>query len=221
MRVALAITVRSTLPLALLAAMPSAGCSEPNPNFSVAMWFDGVEESRPTEQGLHPGPNSSAPGEWSTTTSMANNGDTAWHFGDGTTYPRLSNASLLTPEFDAGSTSFLRFSYYSDIQPLSDSTATDGLVVEAQVEGGEWTSLEPHGGFTHTLDQVVLGSQLSLGEGVLSGNDRQWHDDYVELGDTEPRDQVRFRFRFGCDIDESNNIGSGFFIDDVEFLVIE
>lgn len=209
MRVALAITL-------LL-----AGCSEPNPNFSVAMWFDGVEESRPTEQGLHTGPNSSAPGEWARTTSMPKNGETAWHFGDGVTYPTLSNASLLTPEFDAGSTSFLRFSYWSDIQPLSEDTATDGLVIEAQVEGGEWLDLVPHGGYTHTLDLVVLGSQLSLGEGVLSGNDREWHDDYVELSDTEPGDKIRFRFRFGCDIDATNNVGSGFFIDDVEFLVIE
>ena len=37
----------------------------------------------------------------------------------------------------------------------------------------------------------------------------------------EPGQTVRFRIRFGCDIDGSNNMGAGFFVDDVEFLVIE
>lgn len=200
-----------------------AGCSELDPGFSTSQWFDGVEETRPTEQGLHAAPNGAAPGQWATTRTMAKTGEAAWRFGDGLSYPALSNASLLTPQFEAGSLSLLRFSYWSDIQPLSASaaTATDGAVVEAQVEDGAWVVLEPHGGYTHTLDQVVLGSPLSLGAGVYSGNDRQWRDDYVELADAEPGQMIRFRFRFGCDIDPANNMGEGFFIDDVEFLIVE
>lgn len=207
--------------VALASFLLLAGCSEPNPDFSVSMWFDGDEEVRPTAQGLHPAANSANPGEWARSGEQVRSGDSAWHFGDGTTYPALSNASLLTPDFEAGSASFLRFSYWSDIQALSQATATDGLVIEAQVGTGDWIMLEPTGGYTHTLDQVVLGSPLSLGEGLLSGNDREWRDDYVELRDAEAGDEIRFRFRFGCDIDPSNNVGAGFFIDDVEFLVIE
>ena len=101
-----------------------AACAEPNPAFSTSMWFDGMEEVRPTEQLLHAGPNSTNPGEWARTTEMANNGSNAWRFGDGTSYPVLSNASLLTPDFEAGSQSFLRFSYWSDIQPLSEASGS-------------------------------------------------------------------------------------------------
>ncbi len=212
MRVALAIILLSL-----------SGCAELDPTFSTSQWFDGVEENRPTSQGLHTGPASANPGEWAVSGAQTRSGESAWHFGDGVGYPALSNASLLTPEFEAGVASFLRFSYFSDIQPLSDSakTATDGAVVEAQVGDGEWVTLEPHGGYTHTIDQVVLGSPLSLGGGVFSGNDREWHDDYVELTDAEPGDAIRFRFRFGCDIDGSNNMGEGFYVDDVEFLIVE
>lgn len=198
-----------------------AGCSEPDPTFSTSQWFDGVEETRPTEQGLHTGLNSALPGLWAVSGGQTRTGDSAWHFGDGIGYPALANASLLTPDFEAGSTSFLKFSYFSDIQPLSAETATDGAVVEAQVADGEWIVVEPHGGYTHTLDQVVLGSPLAIGVGLLSGNDREWHDDYVEINDAEKGDLVRFRIRFGCDIDGTNNIGEGFYIDDVEFLIVE
>ena len=209
--------------VALAVVLLLSGCSELDPEFAVSDWFDGVEITRPTTQGLHPEANSSGPGEWSRDTTRAKEGEYAWHYGDGVSYPMLSNASLRTPEFEAGTRSFLRFSYFSDVQPLSEGsgTATDGAVLEGQLDDGEWFSLEPNGGYTHTLDQVVLGSPLSLGTGVIAGDDREWHDDFVEFPDALPGQAIRFRFRFGCDIDSANNIGEGLFIDDVEYLIIE
>jgi hypothetical protein len=198
-----------------------AGCAELDPEFSTSQWFDGVEESRPTAQGLHADIGAAAPGLWARSTLQVRNGESSWHFGDGVTYPMFVNASLLTPDFDAGRRSFLRFSYWVDVQPFSEATAKDGAVVEGQVEDGEWVLLEPHGGYPYTLDETTVGSQLGLREGLLSGNDRQWRDDYVELPDAEPGDSIRFRFRFGTDIDTSNNMGEGLYIDDVELLTVE
>jgi hypothetical protein len=197
------------------------GCSELDPGFSTAQWFDGVEETRPTEQGLHTDFGGSAPGLWARSTNQTKTGESSWHFGDGVTYPMFVDASLRTPEFEAGRTSFLRFSYWCDVQPFSESTAKDGAVIEAQVANGDWILLEPEGGYPYTLDESAVGSQLGLREGLFSGTDREWHDDYVELTEAEPGDAIRFRFRFATDIDTSNNMGEGLYIDDVEFLIVE
>ena len=206
----------------VLAMIPLlAGCSELDPNFAVSKWYDGVEmeENRPTPQSLHTvGIN--LPGTWGRTMDQASEGAFSWRFGDGLTWPAPCDASLQTPEFEAGHASFLRYAWYSDIPPLSPSSALDGAIVEVQIDGEAWEPVDPNGGYPYVLDPVQIGSPLSHGEGILSGNDRQWHDDYVGI-ETTPGQMVRFRFRFGCDIDPSNNMGEGFFVDDVEYLIVE
>lgn len=198
-----------------------AGCTELEPDFSTSQWFDGVEETRPTMQGLHTDSASALPGLWARSTAQAKTGESSWHFGDGTGYATLANASLETPDFEAARLNFLRFSYWSDVATLSMDTATDGAVIEAQVGDGDWTQLEPVGGYPYTLDAIVVGSRLSIGEGVIAGTDRTWHDDYVELADVEPGTTIRFRFRFSTDIDGTNNVGEGLYIDDVELLTAD
>ncbi|MCA9711284.1 MAG: hypothetical protein KDK70_35930 [Myxococcales bacterium] len=137
------------------------------------------------------------------------------------TYPSLANSSLLTPDFEAGRQSFLRFAYWSDVATLSPMTGTDGLVVEGQIEDEDWVLLELHHGYPFTLDQIVLGSSISLGSGIIAGTGREWVDDWVELPGAEIGQEIRFRFRFGGDIDAANNMGEGIYIDDVEFLIVE
>jgi hypothetical protein len=198
-----------------------AGCSELEPDFSTSQWFDGVEESRPSGQGLHTDTASSLPGLWARSTAQAKTGASAWHFGDGIGYVTLANASLETPAFEAGRLSFLRFSYWSDIRPLSMDTTNDGCVVEAMIDGGEWTLLGLEGGYPYTLDEISVGSRLSIGEGVLAGDDREWHDDYAEVPDAEPGAMVTFRFRCSTDIDGANNMGEGLYVGDVEFLTAD
>ncbi len=195
------------------------GCSELDPDHAVSMWADDVEEARsPADQLSAPG---AQPGEWLRTSDRGHDSEMSWRFGDGTTYPSLCEASLITPDFEAGRTSYLRFSYFSDLPALSAMTATDGAVVEGQIDDGEWFELIPDGGYPFVLDQLVVGSPFSLSQGMLSGNDRTWHDDFVTITDAMPGQMVRFRFRFGCDIDPANNMGEGLFIDDAEFLVVE
>lgn len=209
MRVALAMTLLLT------------GCAELEPDFSTSQWFDGVEVNQPSGVGLHAADSaSSLPGLWARSTAQAKSGESSWHFGDGTGYTTLANASLETPSLDAGRLNFLRFSYWSDVPTLSMETAKDGAVVEASVDGGDWVLLEPHGGYPYTLDEVTVGSRLFIGEGVLAGTDREWHDEYVEV-EAEPGAMVTFRFRFSTDIDGTNNMGEGLYIDDAEFLIAE
>ncbi len=205
--------------LAMILLLPA--CAELEPDFSTSQWFDGVEDNRPTGTILHTDSASALPGLWARSTAQAKTGESSWHVGDGTTYATLVNASLSTPDFEAGRTSFLRFSYWSDVPTLSPETATDGLVVEGQVGTEEWVLLDPHGGYPYTLDEIVVGSRLFIGEGVIAGTDREWHDTYVEIGGTEPGEPIRFRFRFSTDIDGLNNMGEGIYIDDVEYLVVE
>jgi len=204
----------------VLAIIPLlAGCSELDPEFAISQWFDGVEENRPTAQGLHTATN--APGEWATTSERAREGSTSWHFGQGGSWPTLCDASLLTPDFEASRVGFLRFAYYSDLPSLSEETATDGATIEVQVEGEPWRRLETHGGYPYLLDPFTIGSPHALREGILAGDDGEWHDDYVVLDDTEPGQTLRFRFRFGCDVDPVNNSGEGLYLDDVEYLILE
>ncbi len=196
------------------------GCSELDPSFAVSMWTDDVEQTGLISERLHA--LGAQPGEWARTSDRGHgDSEMSWRFGDGSTYPSLCEASLRTPEFEAGATSFLRFAYFSDLQPLSATNATDGVVVEGQIEDGEWVLLEPNEGYPTQLDQLVVGSPFGVMQGLFSGNDREWHEDYVELPDAARGDMVRFRFRFGCDIDAANNVGEGFFVDDAEFLIVE
>lgn len=198
-----------------------AGCSELEPDFTTSQWFDGVEETRPTMQGLHTDSASSLPGLWARSTAQAKTGESSWHFGDGTGYITLANASLETPNFEAARLNFLRFSYWTDIRPLSMDTTRDGAVVEVQVDDGDWTQLELAGGYPYILDEIATGSRLSIGEGVIAGDDREWHDDYVELTDVEPGAMLVFRFRVSTDIEGTDNMGEGLYIDDVEFLTAD
>lgn len=205
--------------LAMILLLP--GCAELEPDFSTSQWEDGVEDNRPTLQGLHADSASMLPGLWGRSSDQAKTGTSAWHFGDGTTYVTLANASLETPDFEAGRLNFLRFSYWVDIAALSMTTATEGGVVEAQVEDGDWTHLELAGGYPFTLDEITTGSRLSIGKGVIAGDGREWVDDYVELPDVEPGMMIRFRFRVSTDINGANNTGEGLYIDDVEFLTAD
>lgn len=199
-----------------------SGCAELEPDFSTSQWFDGVEDNRPTLQGLHADSASSLPGLWDSSTAQAKTGSSSWHFGDGTSYPTLANASLETPDFEAGRLNFLRFSYWVDIKALSMDTTLEGGVVEVQVgEDGEWTHLELEGGYPYTLDEIATGSRLSIGKGVIAGEDREWRDDYVAVPDAEPGATIRFRFRVSTDINGENNMGEGLYIDDVEFLIAD
>jgi len=207
--------------VALAMSLLLCGCAELEPDFSTSQWFDGVEESRPTGLGLHTDSASALPGLWARSTTRAKTGESSWHFGNGTGWDTLTNASLQTPEFDVGRLSFLRFSYWSDVPTFSPSTTRDGAVVEAQLDGGEWFMLELHDGYPYTLDETTTGSRLTLGEGVIAGTDREWHDEYVELVDAEPGQKVRFRFRFSSDTDATNDVGEGFYVDDAEFLTAE
>jgi hypothetical protein len=207
--------------VALAMTLLLVGCAELEPDFSTSQWFDGVEENRPTGLGLHTDAASALPGLWARSTARARTGQSSWHFGDGSGYATLANASLVTPQLEAGRLSFLRFSYWSDVPTLTVGTATDGAVVEAKVDDGDWVLLELHGGYPYTLDQITVGSRLFIGRGVLAGTDREWHDEYAELVDVEPGAMVTFRFRFSTDIDGTNNMGEGLYLDDVEFLVAQ
>lgn len=214
--------MRVALAMIPLVPLLMGGCSELDPNYAVSQWTDGVEmeENRPTPQSLHTvGLN--LPGQWARTMDQAYEGSFSWRFGDGSSWPTGCDASLETPDFEAGRASFLRFAWYSDIPPLSPDTALDGAVIEVQVENEPWELLTPNGGYPFTLDPVQIGSPLSNGEGILSGNDRQWREDYVGFDAAELGQTIRFRFRFGCDIDAADNTGAGLFIDDVEYLIVE
>lgn len=206
--------------LAMILLLPA--CAELEPDFSTSQWIDGVEDTRPTLQGLHTDSASALPGLWARSNAQVKSGSSSWHFGDGTGYATLTNASLETPDFDAGRLNFLRFSYWVDIKPLSTDTTTDGAVVESQVgDDGEWTHVELASGYPYTLDEITTGSRLSIGSGVIAGDDREWHDDYVELSDVEPGTKIRFRFRASTDINPDNDMGEGLYIDDVEFLTAD
>lgn len=207
--------------LAMMMIPLLAGCSEPDPDFAVSQWEDGVEISRPISDSLQPAVGSTAPGLWAKSTDQAKEGENSWHFGDGMTFPTLANASLRSPEFEAGRRSFLRFSYWSDIPTLSPTSGTDGLVVEGQVEDEDWVQLELNGGYPYVLDEIALGSSISLGTGIIAGTEREWVDDWVEFPDIEAGQPIRFRFRFGGDIEANNNMGEGIYIDAAEYLIVE
>lgn len=208
--------------VALAMVLLLSGCSEPDPNFAVSQWSDSVEEILSISESLHATDSASAaPGLWARSMGQARTGEFAWHCGDGTSYEPRQSASLETPEFEAGRQSFLRFSVWTDMPTLSMTTATDGLIVEGRIGEGEWNLLDPDGGYPYQIDQIVVASPLFINQGAFSGTDREWRDTWVEIPDAEKGDMVTFRFRFGTDIDGTNNMGEGVYIDDAEFLIVE
>ena len=65
------------------------------------------------------------------------------------------------------------------------SITIKGVSDEAVATSGFLTG-ELDGGYPYTLDEIATGSRLSIGKGVIAGEDREWHDEYVAVTDAEP-----------------------------------
>lgn len=131
--------------------------------------------------------------------------------GDGTgQYGASAYGALISPELAVGKNSTLKFWHWMDAEDHEDypDRAWDGGMVEMSVNGGAWTSIEPVGGYPHTIYSNPA-SPFNSNTPVYSGT-FPWTEATFNLGNLSGTAQ--FRFIFGSDGYVS---GEGWYIDDV------
>jgi hypothetical protein len=155
----------------------------------------------------------------STTRNHTPGGSSSWKFGDtgGGNYTSLADGALETEPFTltAGGT----FTFWHWMAAEASGTypgyAYDGGLLEISVDGGNWESLTPVGGYTHLVRAGGNPGPFPAETPIFSGS-FDWTQTTVDLSGVSG--EVRIRFRFGSD---GNTELEGWYVDDVEVVSLE
>ena len=148
---------------------------------------------------------------WHLSTHRSHSAEHAWYPGqeDLWLYEDNRYCRLVTPPFGVTNDTELRFWHWGEME--ADTTAAfDGGMLEIAVNGGEWQSLVPVGGYPCTIAPET-GSPFTVGTGCWSGT-FDWVEEQFDLnrwaGDT-----LQVGFLFGSN---ATVTGEGWYIDDLQ-----
>jgi hypothetical protein len=149
--------------------------------------------------------------EWHWSTERANSPTHAWKCGTvGGNYSNYLDACLETPEFVLAPGSELTFFHWIDAETSGYYTGEcyDAGIVQIQVDGAAWTTIEPEGGYPYLIRS---GSGHPFpGVPGFSGYYPTWRQATFDLSGHSGLAKVRFRF--GSD---QGSTAEGWYIDDV------
>jgi hypothetical protein len=144
-------------------------------------------------------------------------GGWSWKFGtEGPgTYAEYGDGALELPPVElTGDPVTLSFWHWiaAEVEETQPGFAYDGALVEASVDGGDWTLISPFGGYPY---RILVGGDpgpFPAETPVFSGR-RNWTQTQIQLSGLEGG--VRIRLRFGSD--GSNGL-EGWYVDDLQIL---
>jgi peptidase C25-like protein/type IX secretion system substrate protein len=123
-------------------------------------------------------------------------------------YSASLHAALTSPTIPLSGSTIIKFWHWMNAEIQNAATAWDGGLIEASFNGGEFSPIQPVGGYPYTIVDNQ-DSPFDPGMPVFSGN----HDwEQVELDFTGYTGNVQLRFVFGAD---GYVGGEGWYIDDV------
>ena len=123
-------------------------------------------------------------------------------------YSNSLHAGLVTPPLSITAGSYLTFYHWIDAEIDGNTYAWDGGLLEISINGGNFQSIEPNGGYPYVVMENDA-SPFPPGTGLFSGS----HDwEYVEVDLSAFTGMAQIRFTFGSD---GYVGGQGWFIDDV------
>jgi immune inhibitor A len=135
-----------------------------------------------------------------------------WKFGDtgSGNYADSADGALETKTIGIGEEPVIfRFWHWIEAEAQNETEAWDGGILEASVDQGPWTQIEPVGGYTHTII-ANPASPFPGGTPCFSGVSTEWTQIEVDL--TGIGSTVKLRWRFGSD---GFVTMKGWYIDDV------
>jgi len=148
--------------------------------------------------------------EWHLETYRSHSGNQSWKMGGlgSANYGNLMDAGLMSPPFLLPEYSTLTFWHWIDAESDIGTTAWDGAVVMISNTDGDWSIIEPVGGYDYTIIDES-GLPLDAGTGCYSGL-YDWREAVFDL--SPYTGVVRLIFRFMSDplVNEE-----GWYIDDV------
>ncbi len=141
-------------------------------------------------------------------------GTSSWKCGDTGTglHSKFLDAALYTSEFISGPGTVLSLWHWIEAEIAGPTTAWDGGVVEASLDGGPWQVIIPAGGYPYSIKSNPE-SPFPAGTPCFSGTLVSWQ--YKEFDLSGLVGMVRVRFRFGTD---GATQYEGWYIDDVRIV---
>ncbi len=138
-------------------------------------------------------------------------GSYAWKFGAAGAgdYANLADGALYTVSLPLATVSAIRFWHWISSEPGAGNTVWDGGVVEASVDGGPWSAINPDGGYPCTI--VPNPASPFPPDMPCYGGSVDWTEARFDLSGLAGT-AVRIRFRFGSD---GAATAEGWYIDDV------
>jgi hypothetical protein len=148
--------------------------------------------------------------QWHLETYRAYSGSTSWkHGGPGAAnYSDNSDGCLLTPPFLLPPDAKLTFQHWIATEDDADMTAWDGAVVMISDGSGDWTQIDPEGGYPYTVIDNAA-SPFDAGTPCYSGY-YPWQPATFDLSAFSGVTQLMFRFGS----DGSVN-AEGWYVDDI------
>jgi hypothetical protein len=174
-----------------------------NQTLSQGDFFAGAEAGDSMQKQLNLGNN-----EWQKDNSKAFSGDASWF---AASEDNFSDKTLTSPWLTlAGGGNELSYALSYDLE-FGNNQYWDGAVLEMQIKGDEqWIDI----GLLSTLpyDGQLGNNNTAQGHFVWSGEQLDWREGLVDLGDAYVGKTVRFRFRVMSD---TNSAATGFWVDDI------
>jgi hypothetical protein len=156
--------------------------------------------------------------DWHLSTTRSQSPTHSWKCGDTGSgdYANLMDARLVSPVLPLQENAQLRFWHWmeSEISGYYPDSAYDAGIVEASVDGGAWTLVEPEGGYPKTTRLTAGGSTPYSGPFAGTpcyGGSFDWQEANFDLGSLTG-DSLQVRFRFGSD---NSAADEGWYVDDV------
>ena len=146
-------------------------------------------------------------------------GTCSWKCGDEgiEPYGAFLDAALETPAIPLEGESQLYFWHCMDAEAsgMYPGYAYDGGLLEISVDGGDWTSIAPEGGYPYLARNRNPGGGPFAAETPFFSGTHDWREEHADL--TGIVGEVRIRFRFGSDVASFYDC-DGWFIDDITVL---
>lgn len=139
-------------------------------------------------------------------------GTWSWKLGgDGAgEYGGWVDGALESPSLDLGFNPVMTFYHWIECATVNQWSAYDGGIVEIKTPGGEWTQIEPEGGYPYTIF-FNLFNPFPAGTPCFAG-DHGWQQETFDLSDYSGLSGVKIRFHFGSG---NMNDGEGWYVDDI------
>ncbi len=149
--------------------------------------------------------------EWHQETFRSTSGSYSWKVGGAgeEQYANSLDGALITPPFLLPENAELTFNHWIDAEQGEDpGTAWDGAVVMISSGNGQWSQVEPDGGYPYSIIENPA-SPYEPGTSCYSGS-YDWQTAVFDL--SAYTGVVQLMFRFGSD---GAAVGEGWYIDDV------